>query len=545
MQTVYPRQIFKTASIARNTENERVIKIKFPFSYSDIDKIKTLPDRVYHAKIKCWSAPLNIANLNKLTEWGFIFDSKINNYIKEQKQIKANKFYLEIPDLKGQLYPFQMSGVAFLDSKDGNCLNADDMGLGKTIETLAYLQLNKKKLPALIVVPASVKINWYREVIKWMSPMPIVQILSGETPYKVKADIIIINYDILFHWKKYLKMMKFNIIIADEAQALKNSQTKRYKAFKEIKKGIPSFMALTGTPIENHPSELYNVINMIDPTLYPVKWDYLWEFCDPKNTGWGWKCDGFTNIQKLHDLLTGTIMLRRLKTDVLPELPQKIKTIVPIELDNQNEYSFAEKSFIAWIASYKGEAAAKRALLAQGLLKLETLKQVCVKGKLKGVIQWVQDFLETDNKLVIVTTHTFVIEELLKAFPKISLRLDGSVTGNKRQEAIDKFNTDANAKLFIVNLKAGGIGINLTAACSEAIIELGSNPKLMDQVEDRIHRIGQTRGVNIYYLLAYNTVEEKIVEILDRKRKGIDGVIDGVITEQGSLLAELMKIYSK
>jgi SWI/SNF-related matrix-associated actin-dependent regulator of chromatin subfamily A-like protein 1 len=283
---------------------------------------------------------------------------------------------------------------------------------------------------------------------------------------------------------------------------------------------------------------------MIDPTLYPIAWDFYWEFCGPKNNGFGWTYNGATNIQKLHKVLTNSIMLRRLKKDVLPELPEKVISFVPIELTNQKEYDFAERSFISWVSAYKGKNAALRAQNAEAIQKIESLKQIAVKGKLKGVIEWVKDFLESDKKLVIATTHTFVIDALVKAFPGISLKLDGSTSPNKRQEVVDSFQNDPIYKLFITNLKAGGVGITLTAASDELIIELGWNPKIMDQMQDRVHRIGQTRGVNIYYLLALGTIEEKIAELLDKKRKIIDGVIDGIETEQESLLGELMKTYS-
>lgn len=432
-----------------------------------------------------------------------------------------------------------------INTKDGLYVTDEFIITHNTIETIAYLQWRREKLPVLLVVPAVVKINWSREVTKWMSPIPKVQILSGETPFKISGEIVIINYDILQYWEKEIGKFPFKMIVGDEIQNIKNSSTKRTKAFKRIKKKIPTFMALSGTPIENHPSELYNAISMIDPTLFPIAWDFYWEFCDPKNNGYGWTHNGATNIPKLHRMLTESIMLRRLKKDVLPELPEKIISFVPIELTNQKEYDFAERDFINWVHAYKGKEAALRAENAEAIQKIEGLKQIAVKGKMKGAIDWVKDFLESDRKLVIATTHTFVIDELVKAFPGISLRLDGTVTGTKRQEAVDAFQTDPVFKLFIVNMKAGGIGITLTAAWDLIILELGWNPKIIDQMMDRVHRIGQVHGVNIYYLLALATIEEKIAELLDKKRKVIDGVIDGIETDQDSLLGELMKSYTE
>ena len=307
-------------------------------------------------------------------------------------------------------------------------------------------------------------------------------------------------------------------------------------------------MGLTGTPIENgRPVELYNLINFINPTIFPDKWKYIWEFCDPKNDGFGWNFNGCNkaNIPKLHSRLIGTIMLRRLKKDVLLELPEKIRTYVPIELTNQEEYNFAEKDFISWVSETKGNAAVQNALKAEALIKIESLKQVAVRGKLKGIIQWITDFLETDNKLVVVTSHTFVIDEILQAFSSNALKLDGSVTGDKRQKVVEAFQNDPSKNLFIMNIRAGGVGITLTAACAELVVELDMNPMKMIQAEDRIHRMTQTRGVTIYYGLAINTIEEKIAKLLDEKTKNVNAIMDGVETEDSSLLHQLMKEYEK
>jgi SWI/SNF-related matrix-associated actin-dependent regulator 1 of chromatin subfamily A len=549
---VYPRVMLKTISLVTNKEGSKVIKISFPFNNSDLGKVRSIVGRKYHSEAKCWSCPLSVNNIQTLMSWGFSIDVKLKEFLQVKQEMmqktklaEMEKIDLIIPGLQGELRPFQKASIVFAEARNGNILNADDMGLGKTIETIAYLQLHKEKWPVLIVVPATVKLNWKREIKKWMFPIPTIQILSGETPYKIKANFCLINYDILTHWEKVIKDYPFNMIVADEAQYLKNSSAKRTKTFKRIKKGISTFMALTGTPIENHPAELYNTINMIDPTLFPVAWDFYWSFCDPKNNGYGWTMNGATNIPKLHKILTESIMLRRLKKDVLPELPDKVISFVPIELTNQKEYGFAEKSFISWVAAYKGKEAALRASNAEAIQKIESLKQIAVRGKLKGAIDWINDFLESDRKLVVAVNHTFVIDELLATFPGISLRIDGSITGNKRQEMIDLFQNDPVYKLIFVNMKAGGIGITLTAAWDLIILELGWNPKIIDQMMDRVHRIGQIHGVNIYYLLALNTIEERIAELLDKKRKIIDGVIDGVETDQESLLFELMKSYTK
>jgi SWI/SNF-related matrix-associated actin-dependent regulator 1 of chromatin subfamily A len=528
----------KTATLAKDSNGRRLIKLKFPPNKKDIANMKTLTIRNYHSSIDCWSIPLTKENLKKVMEWDFIIDKRLEAFLLNDIDEK----YI-VPGLKGTLRSFQNIGVQFIEQHNGCCLIADEQGLGKTIEAIGYLQLHPEMRPALIVMPASVKINWAREIKNWMNPVPHIQILNGQTPYEILGNIVIVNYDILTYWTKELVKQEFKIMILDEAHFIKNSSTKRISAIRKIKKNIPHRIALTGTPIENCPYELFNAINFVDPTIFPDQWAYIWDYCDPKKDEWGWKFNGAANTAELHQKLISTIMLRRLKKDVLPELPEKIRTIVPIELENKKEYSKAEADYKSFVKAnlVNGHIDSKAFLNAKA--RTEGLKQFAVQGKLNGVVKWIEDYLETEGKLVIVTTHTFVINLLIKSFPKIAVKLDGSVIGAKRQEAIDSFQNDLNTKLFIVNLKAGGIGITLTAASNMLVVELGWNPKQMDQMEDRIHRIGQTKGVNIYYAIAINTIEEKIAELLDAKRKIVDAITDGIETENESLLIELMKEY--
>jgi SNF2 family DNA or RNA helicase len=536
---VYPGVMIKNISLVHDEQGEEIIKIRFPINNQDLANVKTIIGRKYHAKQLCWSCPLTVENIARLTSFGFQPSEKIKQFFIEEKD-KVPR--MKIPGLKGELRHFQEDFVRFAEIHNGCVLNADEMGCGKTVEALAWVQLRKELRPVLIICPASLKINWYREALKWMTGIN-PEILSSQTPYKITGDIVIINYDIVHHWRKALIKKKFKVLINDEAQALKNNTTQRTKAVKLIRKEIPHVMSLTGTPIENAPVEIYNAVSLVDKTVFPDYWKFLWDFCDPKNDGFGWNFNGSKNTDKLHKRLVSTVMIRRLKKDVLPELPPKIRSYIPMELSNRNEYIQAEKDFIGWIHQNKGPEAAERASRAEALGKIEALKQVAVNGKMKAIKEWVDDYLSSHNKLVVVTTHTFVIDELMKVFP-IALKIDGSVTGDKRQKAVDAFQNDPSRNLMILNLIAGGVGLTLTAACAELIIELGMNPKKMDQVEDRVHRFTQTRGVNIYYGLAENTIEEKIAKLLDTKRKIIDSVIDGIDTEKHSLLLELMKMYA-
>jgi SWI/SNF-related matrix-associated actin-dependent regulator 1 of chromatin subfamily A len=279
--------------------------------------------------------------------------------------------------------------------------------------------------------------------------------------------------------------------------------------------------------------------------LFPNEWVYYQRYCKAHHNGYGWDFSGADHTEELHKLLVDSIMLRRLKKDVLKDLPDKVRSFIPIELTNTKEYFEAESNFVAYIRRIKGREAAIKASAAEALASIEGLKQLAVTGKLNGVINWIKNFLEVDGKLVVFATHKFVIDKLMEEFKDIAVKVDGSVTGSERQSAVDQFQTQEHIRLFVGNIKAAGVGLTLTAASNVAFIELPWTPGDLVQAEDRCHRIGQKYSVNIHYLLALRTIEERIVKILDSKRKVLDAVLDGIKTDDESLLTALINEYLK
>jgi SNF2 family DNA or RNA helicase len=220
-------------------------------------------------------------------------------------------------------------------------------------------------------------------------------------------------------------------------------------------------------------------------------------------------------------------MIRRLKKNVLKELPDKIRTVVPLILPNYNEYHHIETNFADWL-KHKAPDKAEKALKAEALVKLGYLKRTAATFKLNLVINWINDFLEeNDEKLVLFCSHTSIIEALLAQYKNISVRVDGSVTGKERHAAVAHFQTNKKIRLFIGNIRAAGEGITLTAASNLAFVELDFTPSKHIQAEDRIHRIGQKETVNIFYLIAKDTIEEDLCKMIQKKNKIIAAVIDG------------------
>ena len=240
-----------------------------------------------------------------------------------------------IPGLKNKLYKFQKKGVAFLERNDGRVLIADEMGLGKTIQFLAWMQLRSELRPAIVVCPSTIKLKWKREIENWMAHEN-VKILEGRTPQQIanglNDEIFIINYDILFHQYKELKKLKPKVICFDECQKIKNRKAKRTKAARYLCKGIPHVIGLSGTPIMSRPYEIYNIISLIDKNLFPNFWHFVKRYCNAYHNGFAWDYTGAKNTKELNKVLTGSIMIRRKREEVMKQLPLKNRTVIPFLL---------------------------------------------------------------------------------------------------------------------------------------------------------------------------------------------------------------------
>lgn len=580
-----PKNAGKSAYYFQFQENLRpAIKITFEFDMKEVERVKTLSGRKFHGsqKEKFWTAPATLENVQRLKEWGYLLDDQLQAMVVEQvkEEQQAQQPVTEVPGLKMDLFPYQKEGVQFIQQQRGRALLADEMGLGKTAQTLAWLQLNPAKRPVVIVVPATLKLNWQREAEKWM-PNPKVQVLYGTNPnLPIIGELVVINYDILPKWVPTLKAIKPQVLILDECHKIKNNAAQRTKATKQLAKGIPHVIAISGTPIINRPVEAFNSINLIDPDLFKNFWHFSQRYCDAKHDGYGWNFNGASNTGELHEKLTQSIMIRRLKKDVLKDLPEKLYAFQPIELDNQKEYDLAEKNFLQYIREStmadlsskeqalqqqvqqtmkkqgidnyelptinKEDIIAQKVRRVQGaetLTQIETLKQVAVKGKLNQVVSWISDFLESGEKLVVFAVHKFAVDALMQAFPGIAVKIDGSVSMTQRDAVIQQFQEDPKTRLFVGNIDAAGVGITLTASTNVAIIELPWTPGQLTQAEDRCHRIGTKGNVTIHYLLAAGTIEEKIARLLDDKRRVLDAVLDGKAVNTGSLISELLGSY--
>ena len=515
-----------------------------------------------------------------LREHKFVFSKSLSKWEEQFCKQIPNPKKISIPEGL-TLYPFQEKGVAFINKNTslkpyGSALIADEMGLGKTVQALAWLRESKIR-PVLIICPASLKYQWKNEALKWLGES--AEIIHGKENHKLHKKIVIINYDVLHDWSDTLKDYGFEVMILDEAHLIKRNQAKRTKAFKKIKKGIDHLIALTGTPIENRPIEIYNIVNAISPYLFPNYMEFAQTYCGAKKTRFGWDMSGSDNSFELNHILKNSVMIRRKKKEVLKELPEKQIVKIPVDITNFAEYQKAEKAFIAFLLEkftlrnteelkkeLKEYAKRKKIEISDDpssweinmliekkiagvqaapiLTKMEELKQLAVKGKMHEIINWIKTFLESGEKLVVFAFHKNVIAELMKHFPH-AVKIDGSVLPAKRQKIVEQFQNDPKTKLFIGNIEAAGVGITLTAASNAAIIEFPWKPSTRNQAMDRIHRITQTKQVTIWELVAVNTIEEKIIELLKKKETIISKILDGSHYVDESIFMDLIDSYKQ
>jgi len=448
--------------------------------------------------------------------------------------------------------PYQQKAVRKIDHFNGRALLADEMGLGKTIETLLWIKKHPEKKPVVIVCPASLKWMWNDFIYNILKIR--CEILNGQVPKKRSAELrramekvlykhtfIIVNYEILQHWTPYLKDLSPEILVIDECHYQKNRGAKRTKAVWRLSKDIPNVIAISGTPLTNRPAELWTTLRLIRPKEYKSFTTFAFRYCKPVLRHWGWEYKGASNIKELHRKLKSTMMIRRLKKDVLKELPDKTRHVIPFEIERK-EYDEALNNFITWL-SKKSISKANKAKKAQQLVQLGCLKRLAAELKMESVFCWIDNFLqESDGKLVLFCTHRKVVQQLHDRYYKKSVVVQGGVSNSKRARRVRAFQNNKKIRLFIGNIKAAGVGITLTAASSLAFVELDWVPGNHTQAEDRIHRIGQKNAANIYYLIAKDTIEEHLCKLLQEKQKILAATLDGKKkTNQLNIFDELEK----
>jgi len=416
---------------------------------------------------------------------------------------------------------------------------ADDMGLGKTTSTIiAALETGVKKI--LIICPASLKINWLREIENYTDRS--VYIAEGKN-FSQEHDFVIVNYDILKNFydlkdkeKSEIYKSNFGIIIIDEAHYLQNGQAQRTKLVNSFVKSVDKLWLLTGTPMTSRPMNYFNLLSLIESPVAQNWIAYAIRYCQGYQFKAGnrkvWNVTGASNLEELRDR-TSRQVLRRLKTEVL-DLPDKIISPVYLRLKSKL-YEGLMGEYYDWYENKTDESSS----LTVQFSKLMKVRQVIAEEKINDTIELVQNIIDQGKKVIIFTNFTNTLNKIADHFGKQAVRLDGSTSKSMRQHAVDQFQDNEKITVFVGNLKAAGVGLTLTAAEAVIMNDLSFVPSDHTQAEDRAYRYGQKSNVSVYYPIFENTIEGAIYDILIKK-KNIFETVMGDNLDKADFIEEVM-----
>lgn len=448
---------------------------------------------------------------------------------------------IEIPKPDDQQYdyrPFQRAGIAYALERDGTYI-ADDMGLGKTIQTAGIInclwerewKLRIEGARVLIVSPASMKLNWRSELRAWMTAQMTYCVARSTDPWPL-SDIVIINFDILHKFTKQLRAVEWDLIVVDEASNLRNSSTRRFKFFAPLvgRKRI----ALDGTPYPNgRPIEAFTVLHWLDPISWPDR------ACMAR-----WKSRPSEDVPHLEELqrkLRETVMVRREKEKVLPELPAKIRQVIELpseglrDLIEREKEEFRKKEFVILqlqhamkeareandLGAYKAAVAAMRKAVGVLFHEMSKIRREVALAKLPWVIQHIGNALQS-GKVVVFAHHHEVLDAIHNAFQAKSVLFDGRTSFSKRHSAVEAFQHSPGVRLFVGGIIPAGVGITLTAASHGIFAETDWVPGVLLQAEDRLHRISQKNCVLIQHLVLEGSLDVNMIQRAIQKQLAIE-----------------------
>lgn len=504
-----------------------------------IEKIIGEQEKVYHAQVKLLK--------NRDSELIWLPKAQLNEdlfRVIPEVNVEWNRYSSRLP------MKHQEEAIIKLLQHD-KFLLLDTPGLGKTASSIiAALESNVKKI--LVICPASLKLNWKKEISIYDDPDNVSIIQREWKPNKWT----IINYDILdkfntiekpkkgkkpkFKFQEYDEVAinnqilneKFDLIICDEAHYLKSSSSNRTKHVKKIVKSIKKRWFLTGTPITNKPVDLFSLLSMVEHPLSTNYNSFLYSYCNAKTMMIKGrriiKADGASNLEELNRRIK-PVSIRRRKEDVL-DLPDKIISPVYIELDDDDKIDY-ESSVERYIQMREEQG--KNITYAKKLVELSVLRRWVAENKLKHTKELINNSLEGDKKVIVFTDYTSVVDTLRDEYKDICVVINGETSQKDRQKAVDDFQNNPNIRLFIGNTVAAGVGLTLTAAEVVIVNDLNWTPANVDQSLDRAFRIGQTKNVICYFPLFDDTIDTIVYEVLDKKRDIINMAIDGVIDNKG------------
>ncbi|MCW3464400.1 DEAD/DEAH box helicase [Chitinophaga nivalis] len=459
--------------------------------------------------------------------------------------------------LQTTLRPYQEEGfrwMAYLAAWGAGACLADDMGLGKTIQAIALLLYRAEQGAALVICPASVMPNWTNELARFAPSLRVVYLHNGKRKAVIDAagpfDIVITTYGLLQSEERLLAGVKWTTVVLDEAHTIKNFQTKTSKAAMSLQAGFK--LMLTGTPIQNHMSEIWNLFNFLNPGLLGSLDHFNKQFVFPSTR------NPESSVKQHLKKLLAPFLLRRTKTAVLDELPPKTEIIKLVDLSGEEAafYEALRRKAIENIQSYDKNMAQQhiRALAEISKLRMAACHPQLIDpeitipaAKMQVFATIVQELVENNHRALVFSQfvrHLDLVRETLDELGITYLYLDGSTPLGQREKLVKDFQ-GGKGQLFLISLKAGGLGLNLTAADYVIHMDPWWNPAIEEQASDRAYRIGQTRPVTIYRLVARHTIEEKILQLHNNKRDLADQLLEGADQSARLNAAQLLELMAE
>ena len=521
-------------------------ELSFKYRTSIVDRVRQIPGRRFDGAKKVWIVPTRSrVDLERMIYQIRQFENInwINGTEKKEEDIAYD--IPELPDLtvphnlKIQPYPYQLKGIARgLQLK--RFMNCDEPGLGKTLQSIATINL-ADAFPCLVVCPSSLKINWQREWEKFTDKKAMILTDKVRDTWTFffqtgMHQVFIVNYESL---KKYFvqrikkaegwtlrdvefrnSINLFKSVIIDESHRCKSASTQQAKFCKGICTGKEWVIELTGTPVVNRPKDLIPQLAILDRMNdFGGYKPFVDRYCSGQREA--------SNLRELNFNLWKYCMFRREKSLVLTDLPDKIRQVNTCEITNRKEYMDAERDLIMYLQKYKDADDDKiaKAMRGEVMVRINILRQISARGKVRDVIEFVKDFRENGKKIILFCSLHEVVDQLKHYFPT-AVSVTGRDSQDEKQRAVDAFQNNPKADIIICSIKAAGVGLTLTASSNVAFVEFPWTYADCCQCEDRAHRIGQKDSVTCYYFLGRRTIDEKVYRIIQEK-KNIANAVTG------------------
>lgn len=546
------------------TEIGNQYQVDFSYRKHLVEAIKRIPGRRFDYSEKKWLVPKESKDhlMRFAKENRFEFGGTAS---REPEQYGTNpampELTIDIP-LKRDMFPFQATGVAY-NLIHKRVIVGDQPGLGKTTQAFATI-IAAKSFPCLIICPSSLKINWQREIEQFTFKKALIltdAIKSNFFMYHQAglADFFIVNFESLkkyfvekiddpgkgkplrlnhIHFKSWAVNF-FKAVIIDESHRVKSLKAQQTKFTKGICTDKEYILALTGTPVINKPKDLISQLGIIDQfKAFGGYSAFVNRYCSgPKEA---------SNLKELNYKLNTTCFYRRDKSDVMKDLPPKTRQIVLCDISTRKEYHDAEKDLENYLRKYKEatDAQIRKSMKGEVMVRIGTLKNIAARGKFKEVIEFIDDLTEQGEKLVLFGHLREVLGKIKEHYPD-AVSITGEDSQSSRQVAVDKFQKDPSCKLIICSIQAAGVGLTLTASSRVGFIELGWHPAIMDQCEDRCHRIGQYDNVTCTYFLGKDTIDEWVYNIISEKRAMANEVVGATDEVEENIIDRVYNLFNQ